>query len=224
VTGQKRVFVFLAALLLAVFFTVYACSEEPAETGAGIVAKVTTKKGPLKMRARASARGRVISSVPNGTCLLVLEEDENWCLCRWDGKTGYCGTAYLTMLREADPGILKYRVLRKGDKGEDVLALKQRLQELGFIRSGSTLTGNYNDVLAERVTLFQRQAGMTEDGVASQELQAYAFSDRAPKCSQDLPAVRSPVKQEGNGLKREMCGCCMGEGCECCGYKGWILY
>ena len=166
----------------------------------------------------------MIASVPNGSCLLVLEEDESWCLCRWDGKTGYCGTAYLTMLREADPGLLDYRVLRPGDRGEDVLALKRRLRDLGYIRPGASLTNVYNDVLAERVILFQRQTGMTEDGVASQELQAYLFSDRAPVCSQNLPAVRSPVMSEGNGLRKEICGCCMGEGCEYCGGKGWIFY
>ena len=213
----------LTALLLACS-AACGCAEAPADPASGIVAKVTTPKGPLKMRAEAFGKSRVIASIPNGTCLLVLAEDETWCLCRWEEKTGYCHMNYLTMLREADPGILDYRVLRQGDKGEDVLALKQRLQDLGYIRSGSTLTNAYNDVLSERVRLFQRQTGMTEDGVASQELQAYLFSDRALQCSQNLPAVRSPVRDEGNGLRKEICGCCMGEGCECCGMKGWIYY
>jgi len=220
---RSRILALLTALLL-VCFSIVIYAEEQEESFPGIVAKVTTPKGPLKMRAKASGKSRVVCSVPNGTCLLVQEEDENWCLCRWDGKTGYCYTGYLTMLREADPGMLDYRVLREGDKGEDVLAMKQRLQDLGYIRSGSVLTNVYNDVLAERVTLFQRQTGMTEDGVASQELQAYLFSDRAPRCEQKLPAARSPVLSERNGLRKVICGCCMGEGCECCGFKGWIFY
>ena len=220
---RNRILALLTALLLVCSNTaVYA--EKPAESVSGTVAKVTTPKGPLKMRAKASEKSRVICSVPNGTCLLVQEEEETWCLCRWDGKTGYCSAEYLTMLRETDLSILAYRVLREGAKGDDVLALKQRLQDLGYIRSGSVLTNIYNDVLAERVTLFQRQTGMTEDGIASQELQAYLFSDRAPKCDQKLPAARSPVLTEGNGLHKEICGCCMGEGCECCGFKGWIFY
>jgi len=223
-TGQKRTAAGLLVFLLLCAAVLFAFAEETPDSPSGIVAKVTTPKGPLKMRAKPSPKGRVITYVPNGSCLLVIEEDEAWCLCRWEGKTGYCGTEYLTLLREADPGILEYRVLRQGDKGEDVLALKRRLQELGYIRPGSTLTNIYNDVLAERVTLFQRQTRMTEDGVASQELQAYLYSDRAPQCSQNLPAVRSPVMNEGNGLRRVMCGCCMGEGCECCGNTGWIYY
>ena len=185
---------------------------------------MTTAKGPLKMRAKASDRSTVILSVPNGTCLLVREEGTEWCLCEWNGKTGYCSTSFLTILRDADPRMLDYRVLRQGDKGDDVLAVKQRLQELGYIRAGKTLTNVYSVVLAERIMLFQRQIGVTEDGTASQELQAYLFSERAPQCSLDLPAARSPMKNGNNGLHREVCGCCMGEGCECCGFTGWIYY
>lgn len=221
---RDRMIAFLTAILLVCSFTIAVCAEETEEPASGMVAKVTTPKGPLNMRAKASGKSRTIASVPNGTCLLVLEEDEAWCQCQWDGKTGYCNTGYLTMLREADLSILEYRVLREGDRGEDVLALKQRLQDLGYIRSGSVLTSVYNDVLTERVTLFQRQTGMTEDGIATQKLQAYLFSDRAPQCNQKLPAARSPVLAEGNGLRKEICGCCMGEGCECCGFKGWIFY
>ena len=98
-----------------------------------------------------------------------------------------------------------------------------RLQELGYIRSGSDLTNVYNDVTVERVILFQRQIGITEDGVASQELQAYLFSEKAPVCGQKLPKVRSRVVSQ-EGSKRIFCGCCMGEGCECCHFTGWIDY
>ena len=128
---------------------------------------------------------------------------------------------YRLLLKDADPSILDYRVLNRGDKGDDVLRLKKRLQELGYIRGGSELTNVYNDVAAERMTLFQRQTGMTEDGVASQELQAYLFSDKAPVCGQTLPRIRSRV---GGSGKRVICGCCMGEGCECCNFTGWVDY
>lgn len=80
---------------------------------------------------------------------------------------------------------------------------------------------DHNDVAAERMTLFQRQTGMTEDGVASQELQAYLFSDKAPVCGQTLPRIKSRV---GGSGKRVICGCCMGEGCERCNFTGWVDY
>ena len=72
-------------------------------------------------------------------------------------------TEFLTILREADPSMLEYRVLKTGDKGEDVLALKKRMKELGYLRNAAQLTDTYTDVTAERVVLFQRQTGMTEN-------------------------------------------------------------
>lgn len=130
---------------------------------------------------------------------------------------------FLTILREADPSMLEYRVLKTGDKGDDVLALKKRMKELGYLRSAAQLTDTYTDVTAERVVLFQRQTGMTENGIASQELQAYLFSHKAPSCAQTLPRIRSRVSS-GDNSNHVICGCCMGEGCECCGFKGWIEY
>ena len=114
---------------------------------------------------------------------------------------------------------LKRAEERDGDKGDDVLTLKKRLQELGYIRSGATLTNRYTQETAQRVILFQRQTGMTEDGVAWQELQAYLFSDKAPACSQTLPRIRTKVADKRN---RMICGCCMGEGCECCNFTGYV--
>ena len=215
---MKRLFVLTVSILLIAVLCI-----SLAEDRGGLVAKVVTQKGPLKMRVSAGEKGSVTDEIPNGTCILVLQEDEKWCQVSYRGKTGYCKTDFLILLRDADPSMLDYRVLQKGDKGGDVIALKQRLQELGYIRSGSELTNVYNDVTVERVKLFQKETGITEDGIASQELQAYLFSEKAPVCGQKLPRARTPVLSEGGG-KRIICGCCMGEGCECCGFTGWINY
>lgn len=215
---MKRLLVLTVSVVLMVIL-----SLSFAEERVGTVAKVATKKGPLKMRVSASEKGRVADEIPNGTCILVLQENTDWCQVSYQEKTGYCKTEFLIILRDADPAMLDYRVLQKGDKGDDVVALKQRLQELGYIRTGSELTNVYNDVAMERVKLFQKQIGITEDGIASQELQAYLFSDKAPVCGQKLPRVRTRVLSQDGG-KRMICGCCMGEGCECCGFTGWVTY
>ena len=183
--------------------------------------QVTTEKGALKLRNAAGPKGKVIGEIPNGTCLLVTQEAEDWCEVSWNGQTGYCKTQFLVLYRGADLSLLDYRVLRDGDKGDDVVSLKKRLQELGYIRSGATLTNRYTQETAQRVILFQRQTGMTEDGVAWQELQAYLFSDKAPACSQKLPRIRSRVADKNS---RVICGCCMGDGCECCNFTGWTTY
>ena len=211
----------LAAALVLLFCCL--CVAEAEAFQQGVVAKVTTGKGPLKLRAGASASAAVRTEIPNGTCILVTEETDVWCCVTYEGQSGYCMTKFLTLLREANPDLLNYRILRMGATGDDVLAVKRRLQELGYIRSGSELTNVYNDILTERIVLFQHQSGMTEDGIASQELQAYLFSDKAPECNQTLPNVRSRVFSK-NIENRVICGCCFGEGCECCGFTGWIRY
>ncbi len=219
---MRKQMIILTIILFCLAFLHLSAAEETAWSG--IVGKVTTPRGSLNMRTEADGKSSILQEIPNGTCLLVTELGDIWCRCEWQGHSGYCRSEFLTMLQYADPSLLDYRVLRQGDKGDDVLALKQRLQELGYIRAGSILTNRYNDILAERVSLFQRQVCMTEDGIASQELQFYLFSDRAPQYTQALPRIRSRVQKEDNGLNRVICGCCMGEGCECCGYSGQISY
>ena len=67
--------------------------------------------------------------------------------------------------------------------------------------------------------MFQRQTVMIYDGVDWQEMQAYMLSDKETQCTQALPRVRTPVAGSGN---RIICGCCMGEDCECCHFTGYI--
>ena len=201
-SAVKRVLCLAISLLVILMLVSFSEAEEKA----GIVAKVTTaNKGPLKLRTEASQKCRVIDEIPNGTCVLVVEEGESWCRLVYQGQEGYCMTEFLILLRGADPSMLEYRVLKNGDKGEDVLALKRRLKELGYLRSAAQLTDSYTDVTAERIILFQRQTGMTGDGIASQELQAYLFSDKAPSCTQTLPRVRSRVSS-GDDSSRVICG------------------
>ena len=206
-------------ILMLLFTAAFPLSVHGEEQPDSIAAKVSTEKGALKLRKTAGPKGKVIGEIPNGTCILVTKEAEDWCEVSWNGQTGYCKTEFLILYRGADLSLLDYRVLRDGDKGDDVIALKQRLQELGYIRSGAALTNRYTQETAQRVILFQRQTGMTEDGVAWQELQAYLFSDKAPACNQARPRIRTKVADKGN---RMICGCCMGEGCECCNFTGWV--
>ena len=97
------------------------------------------------------------------------------------------------------------------------------MQELGYIRSAAALTDTFTAETKGRIMLFQRQTGMAEDGIASQELQAYLFSNKAPVCTQALPRARTRVPS-ANETNRVICGCCMGDGCECCGFTGWVRH
>ena len=217
---MRKAIVFAVCAVMMLSF----CAFSGAEEKTGTVAKVCTPNhGPLKLRASDSPKGRVLDEIPNGACILMTQEGEDWCQVVYREQEGYCKKEFLKLFPEADLSLLNYRMLRSGDRGEDVLALKKRMKELGYIRGAAQLSDVYTDVTKERVILFQRQTGMTEDGIASQELQAYLFSDQAPACTQTLPKVRSRVSA-GDHKNRVICGCCMGEGCECCGFTGWIDY
>ena len=122
--------------MIFIFFVSFSAAEEKT----GIVAKVTTEnKGPLKLRTEESQRSRVLTEIPNGTCILVVEEGETWCRVIYQEQIGYCKTEFLVLLRDADPSLLEYRVLKNGDKGEDVLALMEHIQEEVFRQSGIRL-------------------------------------------------------------------------------------
>ena len=103
---MKKLFVFLISVITVFLFLCISSAEDHP----GIVAKVTTKKGPLKMRESADTKGRVLTEIPNGTCILVLQEDEIWCQVSYQDQPGYCRTEFLTLLREADPAMLEYKL------------------------------------------------------------------------------------------------------------------
>ena len=70
----------------------------------------------------------------------------------------------------------EYQTLKKGDKGEAVLALKGRMYELGYFTTRN-YSDEFNDVTVKRLKELQKKNGLTADGVATAELQALIFSD-----------------------------------------------
>ena len=71
-----------------------------------------------------------------------------------------------------------YRTLKKHDRGEDVTALQTRLMELGYLEIEET-TDYYGNGTEYAVSLFQRQHGLTQDGVAGVQTQTLLYSKDA---------------------------------------------
>lgn len=69
-----------------------------------------------------------------------------------------------------------YRDLKIGDRGEDVLALKERLYELKYITS-KKYGDDYNKSTAAKIKELQKKNGLKATGVATAELQELIFSD-----------------------------------------------
>lgn len=199
-----------------------------------MVAEVTLDKGLLNVRKDANNSASILDRLPDGMLVLVLEKGEDFCRISFDGREGYAMAKFLTFVHVPKEA-LSYRLLKKDDSGDDVVQLKQRLTSLGYYREGATITNVYNDTCIERIKIFQRVHGLTEDGVATQMLQYLLYSDQAKANTEPLPA---PKKSAGfvysdNGANVTnwdkfiadhpgICTCCMGAGCECCNYTGYI--
>ncbi len=70
-----------------------------------------------------------------------------------------------------------YRELKSGDRGEDVLALKNRLYDLGYITS-KNYGDDYNKNTVKKIKELQKKNGLKATGVATPELQELIFSDQ----------------------------------------------
>ncbi len=96
-----------------------------------------------------------------------------------------------------------YQTLKKGDKGEAVLQLKHRMYELGYFTTAN-YSNEFNDVTAKRLKELQAKNGLTQDGVATPELQALIFSDACipksgPAKAASENAAPAAVTAEGLG-------------------------
>lgn len=69
--------------------------------------------------------------------------------------------------------------LEQGDTGDAVKQLQQRLIDMGYLKG--TADGDYGSATKAAVKLFQKQAGMTVDGVAGKETQSAIYSSSAKK-------------------------------------------
>ena len=72
------------------------------------------------------------------------------------------------------------RVLTVGDKGDDVLEVKQRLKELRYI-TDANLTRKYTDKTEKAVRTFQGMNGLPETGTVDQATREVLFSESAVK-------------------------------------------
>lgn len=222
---MKKKMVVLLMLILSVSTAVLHGTCEEIQT---IIAVVTTKKGPLKIRQEPSRNARELDEIARGTYVTILESGEEWCKVSYGIKTGYAMTCFLTIQENADANVMNYCTLQSGDCGDDVIELKKRLMELGYFRDDSKMTNRYNDTLVGRVKMFQRQNGFEETGIATPDMQVLLFSEDAKVNEEPLPKPPTHYRragaqtQGGSGWKKIVCSCCGGEGCDCCDQTGYI--
>lgn len=65
------------------------------ESYAPLTAVINTKNDPLNIRETASKDGKIITAIPKGTTVTIIDYDGNWCYIQWGEYTGYASTEYL---------------------------------------------------------------------------------------------------------------------------------
>lgn len=83
-------------------------------------------------------------------------------------------------------GYVPYIDLERGAKGEDVIAVQERLQELGFF-TGS-INGKYDSETQKACKRFEKANGLANDGNASRDDQRVLFDAAAVGIVSDTPA------------------------------------
>jgi len=90
------------------------------------------------------------------------------------GTTNNNSTTTTTTKKKSD--VLKY-----GSKGDDVKKLQTRLIELGYLKGSAD--GSYGNKTVEAVKNFQKQVGITADGIAGKTTLSKLYSSSAPKAT-----------------------------------------
>ena len=91
---------------------------------------------------------------------------------------------------------LAEKIYKQGDAGKDVMAIKQRMLELGYY-TGNISHNRFNDIMTERVKQLQKMNGLDQTGKINESLYALIFSDAVIKADGKPvnPAAAAPAQK-----------------------------
>jgi peptidoglycan hydrolase-like protein with peptidoglycan-binding domain len=127
----------------------------------------------LRLRKSAKADSDTLVVIPGGQEITVLGRSGGWVKTSYEGHTGYVSAEYLMEMTRSG-----YYPLRPGDENPYVLALQNRLIEMGYLTGRAD--GKYGDSTTDAVYAFQMAAGIDADGLAGGETQRTLYSQSAP--------------------------------------------
>ena len=105
----------------------------------------------------------------------------------YSSEAVHSGTSAVCTLPETE--VSSYRTIGPESNGDDVLALKVRLKELGFFDAKAE-TGSYNLTLGRAIQDYQRSLGIEDTGIADVALQQLLFgSSEAVSAETPSPAI-----------------------------------
>ena len=142
----------LACLLAAMLLLISGLAN--AETG-------TVTASSLILREKASTSSNALQTLQKGTELDIVSKSGSWYKVNYGKITGYVHASYIKI--NETPAVTEEDVLKKGDSGNAVKVMQERLKELGYFKS--TCTGYYGTITVDAVKDFQQKNGLTVDGI-----------------------------------------------------------
>ena len=94
-------------------------------------------------------------------------------------KTDVAISEVMLVEREGPVQAFVYETLQRGSKNDEVLAMKERLRDLGYFKKNADLSNSYNDTCVERVKQFQKVNGLPQTGIADHQTLMLLYSDAA---------------------------------------------
>lgn len=149
-------------------------SAVSATTNGTAVSKIGTVKvsDALNIRASASTSGNVITTLPNGHKVYIIETLSGWYKVTFISNgavyTGYASSDYMTVSDITSSSDCPYSeptvTVRQGDSGNNVKWVQWHLAQLGYL-STSGVDGSFGSGTLAAVKQFQTDKGLTVDGL-----------------------------------------------------------
>lgn len=191
-------------------------SQEETETVSGY--PYTTKtRVKVNLRAGRSVRSALLRHVPAGAEITVNAVKGSWAEVEYGKYSGYMKTEYIvlkeikktekatatptpapTLSPEEDAG--GYKILQKGDEGDDVRALQEALIELGFL--SGTADGKFGIGTQSAVVAFQTKNEYPATGIMDANIQAFLYTGQPKNVKGEKTSVKTLSPVDGVSMKK----------------------
>ncbi|GHU70268.1 hypothetical protein AGMMS49992_02320 [Clostridia bacterium] len=145
------------------------------------IATVATTTGALNLRAEPDKSAKSLAKISDGTKVLVtnlvVDSEAEWTEISYKNQTGYVMTKYLEIVT-----VLPYSPITSDQKGDEVMAFKRAMRQLGYIKS-EDVNQKYDDAMEKALTKLQLMNGLIlEPNVVTPKLQAMIAWGMIVKC------------------------------------------
>lgn len=134
--------------------------------------KVNAKSG-LNVRSGPGTNYSRYGALTYGTQVVITGSTGDWSIFTYNGKTAYLYSDYLTAV-STDASSMP--TLRFGSQGTNVKTMQQHLVSLGYSLPRFGVDGYFGSETQSAVTAFQRDHGLSQDGICGPKTWAAIFS------------------------------------------------